>query len=288
MSQYQLQFARDTTHIPPHLMSLLSQQSMPPPQYEQPMPQQGPSLDSFLTALSDVMRTHGISPSMPWGPGQVMPPSSQLPHHNEQQEMNHTMQPIQSPAILHNGSNSHSSTTSRSTPSVEIPSDRSSPVSGVLPPSFRRKSSPVHPTSPELRPSSLKEKQRAVSPNPLRRRPPYVGPSRSPHEAVTSPRSTQTGKVFTSATGEELAFFVQIDLSNRFSVVSSIKVRVCFLMAGQGFDEIHRKTEAKSSTTTLPRITRFYILGPKRFPISSSQRSPQINLRLVLRLCMIP
>lgn len=181
------------------------------------------SEQSFVMSLLDIMKSHGIDP---WSvtQGQIMQNSmTQLPFF-AQQYMNSMMQHAQDQQTfpLTFDANSNISNPFHPPPSPEPSTAPSSPRSRMLPPSLRRKSTP---SSPPPTPHS-KGKGRADSPNHSRRKSSYTdSPSQSPYAVEVSPlQHAQTGKIFTSKTGEELAFFVQIDLNNRLAVVNNIKV----------------------------------------------------------------
>ncbi|TFK41223.1 hypothetical protein BDQ12DRAFT_431451 [Crucibulum laeve] len=103
------------------------------------------------------------------------------------------------------------------------PSDNSDRKPGgaspILPPSISRKfSESSASSSPTARRSSKGEgKQRSGSPSQTSTSHPFNDHRKS----VAS--SSQSGKIFTSESGEGLSFFVQIDMHNRFNVVNSIK-----------------------------------------------------------------
>ncbi|KAF9457456.1 hypothetical protein BDZ94DRAFT_1326278 [Collybia nuda] len=171
-----------------------------------------PPFERFSLALVDTIKAQ-IMPSAPWDLG-----SDQ----NVQQSFYNTQMMISTskasqdtqgsktfgvnPIPIHNGPNE---------------SGRFSSPRSDLPPSLRRKS-PVASRSSSSTISKGKSKaETSRSPSPVLRDSVWFS-----HGTVTaaSPRSSiQSGTLFTSEKGDELSFFVQIDLNNRFSVVSAIK-----------------------------------------------------------------
>jgi hypothetical protein len=186
------------------------------------------SEQSFAMSMLDIMKAHGIDP---WSvtQGQIMQNNhSQLPFF-AQHYGNSAILPVpdQQPFPLTFGTNHNISAQSlQSPPSPESSIAPSSPRSGMLLPSLRRKSPPPSPPSTSLC-SQSKGKGRAVSPSRSKRKSTHTStPSQSLYTAEITPLPhTQTDKIFILETGKELAFFVQIDLNNRLAVVNNIKVR---------------------------------------------------------------
>lgn len=228
-------------NIPPQaLMNFLNQQSnaqFGTPPYER-----------FSLALVDTIKAQ-IMPSASWDlAGQNIPQS----FFNSQMMLS-SSQPSQdiqapntfsvAPGPISNGSNEP----------AHIPTSRAD-----LPPSLRRKS-PVTPRS--LSSKASKGKGKAATPgSPSLRDSSWFSRGAT---ATVSPRSTQSGTLFTSEAGDELSFFVQIDLNNRFSVVSAIKVsNLNNSLVLQRLTTI-RKTEVESLIIIPPQTMRFFIRDPK-------------------------
>lgn len=161
---------------------------------------------------------HSLQPSSGmglWGAPAPLPPT----HYNPQMNLNGTGQDLNMTIA------SQDNQSPMYTASQELPDVPASP-SGI-PPSHRRKSpiisrSRFHEGSASAMSSSASTSR--VSARPLT--PPPVTPS-----ARTRP-SAQPGSLFTSESGEALAFFVQIEQHNRYMVVSAIKVCLIYFPSG--------------------------------------------------------
>ncbi|KAF8898806.1 hypothetical protein BD779DRAFT_1485645 [Infundibulicybe gibba] len=157
--------------------------------------------DGFTMAYIDSMKVHNLTPAML--NASFVAPAPILSHQPQSSTQNdHLLSLTHESKVLE---------VKRYTPSSNI----SSPSSGL-------KTSTPSP-SPLSPPSSQRHETNITAPT--RSKPAsYIGPSRLPHSIPATPKTiSPSTKIFTNATGEELAFFVQIDLNNRFSVVSLIK-----------------------------------------------------------------
>jgi hypothetical protein len=226
-------------NIPPQaLMNFLNQQNNAPfgtPPYER-----------FSLALVDAMKAQ-IMPSASWDPGsgQTLPQSL----FNPQMILSAT-QPSQDIQT----SNAFGAAPGLATDAVY--ESRASPSRSDLPPSLRRKS-PVTSRSPS---KASKGKGKATTPTSFSTSLPESPWISHGTTASASPRATlQSGTLFTSETGEELSFFVQIDLNNRFSIVSAIKVSVVIITLESHKLKAIRKTGVESLTTIQLQTMRYFI-----------------------------
>lgn len=195
MAQFMQQFAAPPPITQPTQLPLMMQQQAAMLQmFPFANPQQNMQSDPFWLAVRDTMMNKGLYPS------QTQPPPSQLPHNIYSQPL--ATSPVQQQVL----------------PFPPIPA-AGEPIGHYAEPSSHRSS------------AKSKEKRRAMSPSAKRRK----TSSGSFQEASSSSKPAKTNgstmgppadrKLFTTRSGRELAFFVQVGINNRFSLVQSIKVR---------------------------------------------------------------
>ena len=188
------------------LTYLSSQQSNPPSgsQYE------------FAMSLLDSMKAHGISPgTWTWGSSNDQSTRAQSPSASTHSMNSPAFHPQDLSSLNTFGASSSRSSQASVSPHQGAPDSLPSPT---LPPSLCRKPPVLSRSSSATQSSNSKKKP--VSSTSF---PESLAASRSSVSASAYP-STQTGTLFTSETGEELSFYVQIDLKNRTPVCNAIKV----------------------------------------------------------------
>jgi hypothetical protein len=168
------------------------------------VPNQQPlSNDNFMLALQDTMMNHAVAG---W-PG-IQPQNGMIP-------TSQSVSPLPDPPVPY--PSAPSSSNARGMLKSESP---------MLEPSGSRRVS----STSEFEKSSQKAKsnERASSPASKRRK---VSSSSAKDVEMDDPRAaTQTEKLFVTKSGRPLSFFVQIEIHNRFKLVSSIKVGVGCLL----------------------------------------------------------
>lgn len=218
LNRQSLEPQQPSTHIPPSQylppQSVMQQSSLHTQDYSTTLR----TLVDFLSQQSDPRIGAQYGPmlaataigaaSWPW-----IPPSEQNMHTNTMQ-MN--PQDHQADASLFS-MYAHTSNSAQATDSQyqDVPSP-------TLPPSIRRRSPVVSRSSSESGAPKGKKRSRGRSSGHL----PSAETS-SPAQRVSASRqpSSQNGTLFTSETGKELSFFVQVDLKDRQSTINVIKVR---------------------------------------------------------------
>jgi len=214
-----------STHIPPSQLSTVQPMIQPALHPSQGYPMDHiRALADFLSQQSDprfgpqytplaVAAAMGGMPTSPW-PWGVPPENIQG---NSLQMMNSQGRPVDPSSLL----NTSGPNISHSAQAVDL-QYQGVPPSPTLLPSLCRRSPVVSRSSSESQKS--KRRSRAASSG----HPPSSAGSSSAVHCTSAPRqpSTQRGTLFTSETGKELSFFVQVDLQDRGLTTSAIKVRI--------------------------------------------------------------
>ena len=208
---------------------------MPPAHYppiqsqEAPPPTPGYSMD--LRAFVDFLSQHSdprigaqyaplaLATAMSGGTWPWVPPPEQNARANPPQIMNahgHHLDPSSLP-------NAYSPSVGHSMQPADFQYQDNLPFSTLLA-SIHPQSHVASLSSPEAQISKVKKRSRAGSTG---YRLSSAESSSAPHcTSVSRQPSTQRGTLFTSDTGRELSFFIQVDLKDRQPVLNAIKVRI--------------------------------------------------------------
>jgi hypothetical protein len=208
-----------------------------------PVLQPGQFDQTMLLSMMDVMRHQGINPQTFFGHMLMNTSQPSLMQNNMLQPMFlsqpqpngllHSTQVQQSPNSFEmDPSMVAGSSAPLPKPTASFNSQISPPSSGRRPPTPSTPPPPSRPKGKRRESSRSRTHHRKVSSSPIDTPNSPILSISPPSNVLTPPKPRPAGsprppgKIFTSHSGKQLSFFVQVDLSNRLSTVNKIKVRI--------------------------------------------------------------